>query len=158
MKALIATFLLVFITIASNAQDTAISTFHIQHEAQIGNGIAFSYGCKGDHRDVFISNDGTAIFRWGGNANNTSASFTGDTVTINVFKNIITAPFIDSLSKVYTNDHRCGYFMRILQDGRVINGVIIDDYMVADDMKVPPKLSVLIKLLNDLYKRYSFPK
>jgi hypothetical protein len=159
MKYCILFFLLLNCSALFAQQDTTMTaTFHFKRNADKHNGIAFSYGCGGKHKDVFIDKDGNADFYWGGNDNPTSASFTGDTALVAIFQSIITPSFIDSLNMQYNTDHRCGYFVRILDNGRTVNGCIIDESMVNDSMPVPNKLRMLIKLLDDLNNRFAFPK
>ena len=152
--------LFVFVGSALFAQEDSSSTatFHFKRNADKHNGIAFSYGCAGKHKDVFIDKEGNADFYWGANNNPTSASFISDTVLVKTFESIITPSFIDTLNQLYNTDHRCGYFIRILDNGRTINGAIIDEGLVNESMPVPNKLRMLIKLLDDLNNRYAFPK
>jgi hypothetical protein len=158
MVKLFIVFVFIGTTLFAQEDTTITATFHFKRNADKHNGIAFSYGCSGKHKDVFIDKDGNADFYWGADNNPTSASFTNDTALVTTFQTIITSSFIDTLNQLYNTDHRCGYFVRILENGRTINGAIIDEGLVNESMPVPNKLRMLIKLLDELNDRFAFPK
>ncbi len=141
--------------------DSGRVTFHVK-AIDRKNGIDFSVQCEEKYREIFIDKKGNAYFFWGKPDNPISASFSSDTASINIVKNIITPAFIDKLlnccAKYNCPDTDCGYFTYINENGKATHFAAIDLNYSGNDKCGSDKLNRLIKMLDTFYNRYAFPK
>ena len=123
--------------------------------------LIFSKECIGDHRKMVINGKEEANFFWGGAKNYNSSSFLADSALVDTIKSLITVSLISDLNK-YCFDHSCpksscNYFLVITEKGTVYSTSMDVHFAVANASDFY-KLTRLVRLLDDLYNRYAFPK